>query len=117
MAGNTDRTNSSDRVLTVDRYDLTQQVPYFDMFDGRVTMNGQLKFKKSPLLPFVDEILPRNVASSSSYDTIMFRALAALSGSTENYVSSKYKSATAGIDYDNNSSIGTDSITFGGMVY
>jgi hypothetical protein len=47
----------------------------------------------------------------------MFRALAALSGSTENYVSSKYKSATAGIDYDNNSSIGTDSITFGGMVY
>ena len=120
MAGNTDQTYASDQVLTVDRHVLTQQIFYLDMvdmFEGQIPMNGFFNHIKLPLLPFVDERLIRDTISTSVYDEDMIEALSLMSGSTGNYISVGYRSATAGKDYDNNVSIGTDSITFGGMVY
>jgi hypothetical protein len=120
MNGNTNQAWESDQILTVDRYDLTQKVFYLDMVDvhqGRTPMNGFFSSKKATLLPFVDERLIRDTKSTSVYATDMSAAMSLMSGSTGNYISIGYRSGAAGKDYDNNMSIGTDSIAFGGMVY
>jgi len=47
----------------------------------------------------------------------MAAAVLPMTGSTDNYISTKQRSSSAGWDYDNNVSIGTDSIAFGGLTY
>jgi len=120
MGGNTDQTWSSDQILAVDRYDFQQQIFYLDMvdmFEGRIPMNGFFRSEKSKLKPFIDARYVRNTISSASYSADMTSALSLMSGSTNNYINIGYRSAAAGWDYNNNMSIGTDSIAFGGRVY
>lgn len=121
MGGNTDSTMSSDMVLTVDYYDVRQrQVGYLDlvdMIDGRFPLNGFFNTDKAPCAPFMDERYVRNVDAPVTYDSTMTAALSMMSGSTENYISSLQRSATAGWTYDSTTNVGTDSIAFGGMVH
>lgn len=51
------------------------------------------------------------------WDSTMAAAILSLSDSTDNYISIKQRSSSAGWDYDNNAAVGTDSIAFGGMTY
>lgn len=47
----------------------------------------------------------------------MAAAINSMSPQTDNYISIKQRSSSAGWDYDNNVAVGTDSIAFGGMTY
>jgi hypothetical protein len=51
------------------------------------------------------------------WDSSMAAAILPMLGSTDNYISIKQRSSSAGWDYDNNAAVGTDSIAFGGMTY
>jgi hypothetical protein len=117
-AGNMDQTDASDQILTVDDFSQVSQTEYIDMvdmFDGRIPMNGTFQHQKSLWKPFIDIRPVRNTVPSASYDTAMIAALSTMSGSSENYVTYKQRSATAGWTYGN--TLGTDSITFGGRTY
>ncbi len=132
MAGNTDTTNASDLVQTVYRRDLMSQLPFLDQYADAVTFVEQeaseglassnigfFNHEKAPTSPFVDIRFSRNVESSTVYDSDMDAALSLMSGSTENYIDSliNERSAASGWDYSNNVTIGTDSLSFGGMVH
>lgn len=120
MGGNTDSTLASDQILTVDYFEPeNEQIEYLDMvdmIDGRFPLNGYFRNVKSLRRPFVDERLVRNITSSSLH-SVMNPVMSHMTGSTDNYISAKKRSATTGWDYDNTTSIGTDSIAFGGMSY
>lgn len=143
MAGNTDSTWASDQVLTVYRTDLRPHVAFLDQyadtvpFPGEDVLSGTLAttsgsltgsqhpavaygffhYDKPLLGPFEDIRYVRNVVTASAYGLDMIRALDLMSGATDNYVPIGHRSATSGWDYDTNSGVGTDSLTFGGMVY
>lgn len=121
MGGNTDTTWASDQVESVYVYDLKQHIGYLDMvdmIDGRYPLNGFFRHDKTPLSPYVDARYPRNVRLATNYDNDLNAALSLMSGSTDNYIGLTQRAATAGLDYDpNGSSLGTDSIAFGGRVY
>lgn len=106
--GNADATFASDRILTVDYIDHVDHFPAF--------VDGYYNIEKAHQLPFVDARYPRNVAISTNYSSDMNTALSLMSGSTDNYVSFKQRSATCGWTYEN-SATGTDSIAFGGMTF
>jgi len=55
--------------------------------------------------------------TSATHGDDMVEAVKAMLGSTGNYVPPGKKSSTAGFVYDNISSVGTDSLAFGGMTY
>lgn len=132
MAGNTDTTFASDVIQTVYLYDLKQQIPFQDQYADAVafpeqeasathasTNVGFFTHEKAPRAPFADARYLRNAVTSSTYDDDMIAALSLMTGSTESYINLAIgkRSATAGWDYDTNSGVGTDSLSFGGMVY
>ena len=124
MGGNEDSTHASDRVLTVDYYEPEkEQIPYLDLIDligpsgsAPQPLNGFFVFDKSTNRPFDDSRYPRNVPIATTYSSNFAEALSIMTGSTDNYVSFKQKSATSGFFYDN-TPVGTDSLAFGGMTY
>ena len=120
MGGNTNQINGTDRVMTVDYYEPTQQVVgYLDMVDiieGH-PLNGFFRHEFTSVLPFSDARLVRNSEADGNTPADMVAALSLMTGSTDNYVRHNQRSATCGWYYDNNSSVGTDSLTFGGMTY
>jgi hypothetical protein len=59
----------------------------------------------------VNKLLPKNT------DDVMLQALRLLNPASDNFIEKNKRSYTAGWDFDSNSSIGTDSIAFGGMTY
>lgn len=97
MDGNTDNTNASDRVLTVDRFSMTQNKSYVDLIDmfGNRPLNGFFHVEKSPLGPFVDGRLRFEL----------------------DYITGDQRSSTSGWVYDGVEGIGTDSLAFGGQTY
>jgi hypothetical protein len=119
MSGNPNQFDACDQVLTVDQYEpLNEQIAYFDMVDmfNDIPMNEYFTHERATLSPFDDVRLPRNVAISTTYESAMDAALSLMTGSSDNYISPGQKSAASGWYYDN-ASMGTDSISFGGMVY
>ncbi len=120
IGGNSDSTLASDQVLTVDYFEPeNEQIEYLDMvdmIDGRYPLNGYFRNAKSLRRPFTDERLVRNVLLSSLH-TDLNSAMSLMTGSTDNYIISKKRSASAGWDYDCTTAVGTDSIAFGGMCY
>ena len=132
MGGNTDTTWASDLIQTVYLYDLQQQLPFLDQYADAVafaeqeagqghasTIVGFFRHDKPSLAPFSDQRFPRDTVLSTNYDPAMDAALSLMTGSTEGYINLAIgkRSATAGWDYDSNEGVGTDSLTFGGMVY
>lgn len=119
MGGNSDQTWASDRILTVDYFEPEkEQIEYLDLvdiIDGH-PLNGFFRFAKSSNRPFDDSRYPRNLPLSTNYPSGMNAALSLMTGSTDNYISFKQRSATSGFTYGN-TSIGTDSLSFGGMTY
>lgn len=99
-----------------DAYGATQivQVDYFRPETCIVVYDDQGYFKNEFVYnkPF-DEVK----TYSTSWDVDMINATGEMMGSTDNYISSKQRSFTAGWDFDGSTSIGTDSIAFGGMTY
>jgi len=67
--------------------------------------------------PFADVRYVRNVPAPATESTSMLNVMSLMTGSTDNYVSYDEVSATCGWYYDNNTSVGTDSLAFGGMTY
>ena len=132
MGGNTDTTYASDQVQTVYLYDLKQQIGFLDQYADGVafaeqeastahasSIVGFFLHEKPQLAPFVDARYPRNASLSTNYDSAMDAALSLMTGSTEGYINLAIgkRSAPSGWDYDTNSGVGTDSLSFGGMVY
>ena len=122
MAGNTDPTLNSDQVLSVDYFDpLAEQIFYLDMVDmfsgSTVPLAGMFETRKLSILPFEDKRFVRNANPSTNYDPVMSGALSLMTGSTDSYISFKQRSQTSGFVYESNTSVGTDSIAFGGMVF
>lgn len=121
MNGNIDSRKASDQVLTVDFFEPERmQIEYLDivdMPDGTIATSGFFKNIKSARRPFKDERFVRNVIVSSSYLSEMTNAMNLMTGSTDNYISSKQRSATCGWSYENNAAVGTDSLAFGGMTF
>lgn len=120
--GNIDHFDAADQVLSIDYVDQNTDAKEFmdmvDMFDGRIPMNGYFSVEQVQLQPFDD--VSRNASLFSEFHDDAFQSALSqmLSGSTESFVSSNKRSASAGWYYDNVSSpMGTDSIAFGGMKY
>jgi hypothetical protein len=120
MGGSEDQSRASCQIVGIDDFDPESRiVEYLDDVDMLGTMGvstGFFRYDKVYLKPFKDERYPRNVASSSR-GSDMDAALSLMSGSTDNYVSSKQRSQATGWDYDTAAAVGTDSIAFGGMTY
>ncbi len=132
MGGNTDTTFASDAVQTVYFYDLRQQVGFLDQYADSMTFAEQglvashassvvgfFLHEKPKLAPFADTRFSRNAPTPTNYDAAMSAALSLMTGSTESYtnLAARKRSAPSGWDYDTSSGIGTDSLSFGGMVY
>jgi len=122
MNSTEDTTRASSLIVTVNDYDTSPNyVPYLDMVDmspAQQPTNGYFVTIKAALKPFADVRYLRNIISSSSDSetSTMNAALSLMTGSTDNYISLKQRSATSGWDYDYNVS-GTDSLAFGGMTF
>lgn len=120
ISGNEDSTRSSEQILTVDVFEPSnEQVNYLDLVDmigGVLPLNGFFRYDKSALSPFIDTRYPRNEQIATTYSDELNSALSVMTGSTDNYINFKQKSSTSGWVYDN-TSIGTDSLAFGGMTY
>jgi hypothetical protein len=54
---------------------------------------------------------------SQYWSADIINAQESMRGSTDDYISTKQRSSCTGRDYDNNTSVGTDSIAFGGLTY
>jgi len=87
-------------------------------------LNGFFQNELTSLSPFVDAKLVRNVidptagkATNVDNDWQLTAALSYMTGSTDNYIRYNQVSMPCGWYYDNNASVGTDSITYGGMTY
>lgn len=120
-AGNTDPTRASDRILTVDYWSPTKEVPAYidavDMFAGQPG-TGFFNNEQVTIDPWVDQKLTRGVPIPDTYEDDMVSALDGfLSASWDSHVRFNQKSATAGWTYDSVQGIGTDSIAFGGRTY
>lgn len=117
LGGNLDHTLASDRIVSIDYYDVSkQQRPYKDMVGlfANKPLAGVFEKKKAPLGPFDDGFL--NMRSGlGEFNTL--RELKIVNTPDNSFISNKKRSATAGFDYNNNASIGTDSIAFGGKLY
>jgi hypothetical protein len=141
-SGNTDAAKSSDQILTVDYYDTTKHQPPFmdaaqnvNQFRFQTTIVGGVKTTQTSSITslsnpttgsvvvgarlgaFVDRRYIRNSLPDPLEDVAMTNALSPMTGSTSNYIRFDQRSSTCGWSYDNNSSIGTDSLDFGGMTY
>ena len=66
---------------------------------------------------FDDTRYARNVPPPASEDASLLSVMSMMTGSTDNYIRYDEVSATCGWYYDNNMSVGTDSLAFGGMTY
>ena len=127
LDGNEDAAGSSDLIETIYAWDVNSEFsPFVDAnhaLDGTILINGNFRADRVALSPFFDRRLIRNVASGSYYLTASVAltpvevALSPMTGSTDNYIASGERSATCGWDYDSNTSIGTDSLAFGGFRY
>ena len=118
--GNINQTNTSDRVLTVDYFDpMKQIVGYLDMVDmfGSTPLNGFFQHRFSTIAPFIDQRLVRNTLASAAESSSELSAMSLMTGSTDNYVRYNQRSARCGWDYDSTTTIGTDSLAFGGMTH
>lgn len=109
--GNENAKHANDQVVSVHVFDLSKHViAYHD--------------RKTPEL-FIDPRSNTNnvvvysdiINQDSNNNVAMNNAMRLMSGSTDNYVTSKEVSGACGFYYDNNVSVGTDSIAFGGMTY
>lgn len=120
MGGNTNQNNGSDQVLTVDYFEPTKEIiGYFDMvdvFEGH-PLNVFFQYEFTSIPPFKDERLIRNEPAVNSEPADIIEVMSHMTGSTDNYIRYNQRSATCGWYYDNNVSVGTDSLAFGGMVY
>lgn len=120
MGSSPDQTSATSYIVTVNDFDAAPDYIEFldmvDMIDASTPLQGYFRPDKSKLKPFVDQRDPRNVLYSSRQSD-MNNALSLMTGSSDNYVSYKQVSATSGWDFDVNSSVGTDSLAFGGMTY
>lgn len=133
MGGNIDSvTKASDKVDTTYYYDLKEQPPFIDQHiiaasfvDQAPSLNRvsvideSFSNDRATSTPYVDVRLPRNTEISTNYSSELDAAISLMTGSTENYVNVAInkRSATSGWDYDNNTEVGTDSVSFGGMTY
>lgn len=119
--GNEDQTLSSDRVLSLDYYvSTTTPVAFRDHVEqssNHPPINGAFNVNHVKIKPFVDERFNRNMSSSIARGSDIEGYMADMTGSTDNYISHKQRSSTCGWVYDNSTTIGTDSIAFGGMTY
>ena len=112
-AGNIDQQGATDRILTVDNFEPTRMIDGFlDMSDHDGSFFG---FEHRGMAPFTDEHLIRNVSPVASEPSDMSIALGAMSPASDNYVKHNQRSATSGFIYDDVVSVGTDSLSFGGM--
>lgn len=110
MSGNdNDGRSGSDHVVTIHEHKNAETIPFLDMPDLFINENVKLE-------PYEDKRYVLNFKESLP-DADIQAAVSLMTGSTDNYISIKNKSATCGWDFTNNVSIGTDSIAFGGMVY
>lgn len=122
MGGNVDVENGSDAVLSVDYYDVVKNfhIPsYTDRVDVAQFVNNtrsNVKFSTTKISPFIDVIYSRNV-HDENVDASVENALGQMSPSTDNYVSYEQRSGCCGWTFDGNTTIGTDSIAFGGRTY
>lgn len=120
MMASPDQTRSACMFTTVDYFDPAPEViPYLDlvdMYESHTPLNGYFQFNKARAKPFVDARYVRNSQSGSS-DKEVIAALSLMTGSSDNYISFKEVSSTSGWYYDNVTSIGSDSIAFGGLTH
>jgi len=124
MGGSADQFNSSCQILTVDQRKIsTQFVPYLDAVDtyeNAIPITGYIIFDKADIFPFDESVSSRHshlFSGSYKYSSDMYSAMLNMSPESESYISHLQVSSTSGWDYDNNVTIGTDSIAFGGMTY
>jgi hypothetical protein len=119
--GNTDRTNSTDNVVTIYENSTTyggiSHVDEIDLVNNSIPADTLIYVERVLITPFSDQRLLCNTTSSTVYDSNMIAALSMMTGSTENYLNSSQRSATCGWTFDTTGKIGTDSIAFGGMTY
>jgi hypothetical protein len=121
MDGNDDQSLATDQVCTVYEWNTDESLVEFldmvDMIDGMLPLNGYFTYEKTYLTPFVDTRLVRNTSSSTQRTDDFQPALSMMTGSTDNYINHKQRSATCGWTYDYTNTIGTDSLAFGGFGY
>lgn len=129
MGGNLDPLRASSRIETVDYFNPeAEYIGYLDLVDmlGNVPLNGFFRSEQTPLQPFVDQRLPRDIPLSENYSEQLGAALSKVyvSGSesityksTDSYVKYNQISATAGFTFDATQGVGTDSLAFGGLVF
>jgi len=122
MSGNPNYKRASDQVCTVYEFEsIPDFVPFLDLIEVTKTglpIAGYFINETTKLKPYDDIVISKTITGlTGSYEIDMKTALNSMSGSTENYLSNKQRSATTGWDYDNNVMVGTDSIAFGGMIY
>lgn len=110
-AGNSDPQNANDQIVDVYTFTTTKKTrPYFDR------RNPDLNVDKKSITNNV--VVYSDIVSEDSNDDVLIKsALRVMTGSRDNFISSKEVSCTCGYTYDNNVSVGTDSIVFGGMTY
>lgn len=121
MGGNVDWRQTSDVIVHVHQHDVTHKIgPFLDMIDmvGTTPTVVELDRTLSMIIPFVDagnsrEVTMKDVLLNASME--MRSAILDLEFDSQNYVPSGSLSTTSGFIYD--TSIGTDSIAFGGMTY
>lgn len=121
MAGNVDANDGSDDVVHV--YDDSERstLGFFDV--GSQFERDSMFIDVTVKEPFVEKnvvcnfILSGNTLLSSTIGNDMVAALVPMTGSTDNHVAPWERSATCGWTYDYNTSVGTDSLAFGGMTY
>jgi hypothetical protein len=115
MAGNVDPFLGTDQILTVDEFSERLGQGFLDL--GKMFSTEEFFSRtRSPLSPFLDRRLPGNFTPSAAQGTSIRIALSQMNGSTENYINENERSATSGWQYDN-TSVGTDSLNFGGMMH
>lgn len=120
MNGNVDIHSASDLIQTIEDIDLVNKNnAYIDMVDmlGSQSLGGFFEHKLPHIMPFSDARLVRNVPAPDNEPVDMLQAMSMMTGSTDNYIRYKQRSATCGWYYDNNAGRGTDSLAFGGMTY
>jgi hypothetical protein len=119
MEGTEDLTLGSAQVLQIDYYNpkskpaffldlVSRHEAYFSNYKTKVqAYDDSGAFAAPHVRPYF----------SGAWGSDMLAAVLPMTGSTDTYISTKQRSSTAGWDYDNNVSIGTDSIAFGGLTY
>lgn len=135
MCGNYDFMQASDLIMTVDEFEPRLSSAAFDdsnaandinLFNGKATLNATIT-QQSTRPPFFDvnrlegDMLFFDYVAASTINSLdsgsIIVALEAMSGSSDNYVTSIKRAATSGYVYDFCGTPGTDSLAFGGMAY